>query len=813
MQLLPKDKAVADDHDDIESSQDDTWSRQNHGAQAIKPRKRGISNPAAPPSKVRQRKTHMEKCADYEFQTASIIMAAQRVVDLGTVENPGPSAREKELEARAAALQKTAMAKMEGFLKLNSDWMSLSSNFTGLSMSDSGAQCSNDPKDLITQVGSFSAAIGDRSSTIQHLKQKGDEIKLEKERTRVLGYELNECKEKWVATRKIEQRLRSERNTLRSQVNTHASESKQITSASTQTSDAWNCKMVTLEQDLSALAVELETSRQINANAEKAAKDRTERDRKTVSELRKELAAAVLVSKKAKGLQEAYDRACITIKMHATERKRLEELSTQQQRQNDLLQTQNLLRQNQIESLEKDDNRSASHIHKLESDLRQIRLDLVSANSEIGVLRGSLTSETTEHSETMHRLRELEHLHRQQEQDLDSLSELGPLRQKAKRLQDDLRYNISNLQLVQAELNRSRVSADASAEKIKGLRSEIRGLKSTKDDMQMDQDSILSDKIGLEKEKDGLLVAKAILEKERDSLISKKTSLQGERDGLISERTTLQKERDVLISKKTSLQVERDDLISEKTTLQKERDGLITERTALQEERDSLLSERTTLQEERDGLLSGRTTLQEERATLVLERSRLEKERESLRSERNLLQREKDDLLSERSKMQREENHLRYERDQFSREIDNLRSENGILQEARDNLESEKERLEKERLDQSIQSQRRRADLLAERAKLTSQIDSTTIENQHLLASISTLKEQVESEKAALMKLPRCYRFFYQKVWWLMFDFGEQGGLECLRLRDDLPKEVGVRLMGAMEEKLPPEDVLVCLEG
>ena len=46
-----------------------------------------------------------------------------------------------------------------------------------------------------------------------------------------------------------------------------------------------------------------------------------------------------------------------------------------------------------------------------------------------------------------------------------------------------------------------------------------------------------------------------------------------------------------------------------------------------------------------------------------------------------------------------------------------------------------------------------------------------------------------------------------------MFDFGEQGGFECLRLRDDLPKEVGVRLMGALEEKLPPEDVLVCLEG
>ena len=228
MQSLPKNKVVADDHDDIESSQDDTWSRQNHGAQPIKPRKRGISNPTAPPPKVRQRKTHMEKCAEYEFQTASIMVAAQRVVDLGTLEEPGPSAREKELEARAASLQKTAMAKIEGFLKLNSDWRSLASNFTGLSMSDSEAQCPNDPNDLITQVGRFSAAIGDRSSTIQHFKQEGDEIKIEKERTRVLGSELKEYKEKWVAMRKVEQRLRSERNSLRSQVDTYNSKASKV---------------------------------------------------------------------------------------------------------------------------------------------------------------------------------------------------------------------------------------------------------------------------------------------------------------------------------------------------------------------------------------------------------------------------------------------------------------------------------------------------------------------------------------------------------------------------------------------------------
>ena len=679
MQLLPKDKAVADDHDDIESSQDDTWSRQNHGAQAIKPRKRGISNPAAPPSKVRQRKTHMQKCAEYEFQTASMTMAAQRIVDLGTVEDPGPSAREKELEARAASLQRTAMAKMEGFLKLNSDWMALSSNFTGLSMSDSGAQCSNDPKDLITQVGLFSAAIGDRSSTIQHFKQKGDEIKLEKERTRVLGYELNECKEKWVATKKIEQRLRSERNTLRSQVNTHASESKQTRSASTQTSDAWNCKMVTLEQDLSALAVELEMSRQINANAEKAAKDRTERDRKLLSGLRKELAAAVSVSKKAEGLQEAYERACMTIKTHATERKRLEEISTQQQRQNDLLQTQNLRRQNQIESLERDDKRSASHIHNLESDLQQIKLDLVSANSEVRVLRGSLTSETTEHREAMHRLRDLEHLHRQQEQDLDSLRELGPLREKAKRLQDDLRHNISNLQLAQAELNRSRASADASADKIRDLRSEIRWLNSAKDEVQMDRDNILSDKIDLEKEKDGLLSATAILEKEKDRLLSKRATMKEERDRLFSEKTTLQ------------------------------------------EERDSLLSERTTLQEERDSLLSGRTALQEERDDLLLEKSILQNEKESLKSEKNLLQREQNGLFSERDKMQREKNYLRSQRDQSKREIDNLRSKNANLEEARANLESQKSRLEKENRDQLMESLRGRIERRAERDKTQKQ--------------------------------------------------------------------------------------------
>ena len=217
MQPLSKGEAVADDHDDIESSQEDTWSRQNHGAQPIKPRKRGISNPTAPPPRVRQRKTHMEKCAEYEFQSISMMNAAQRVLDLDTPEDSDPSAKVKELEARAASLQETAMAKMEGFLQLNSDWMSLASDFTGLSMSDSEAQGSNDPKDLITQVGSFSAAIGDRYSTIQHFKQKGDEIKMDKERTRTLGSELNEYKEKWAATRKVEQRLRSERNTLRSQ--------------------------------------------------------------------------------------------------------------------------------------------------------------------------------------------------------------------------------------------------------------------------------------------------------------------------------------------------------------------------------------------------------------------------------------------------------------------------------------------------------------------------------------------------------------------------------------------------------------------
>ena len=598
MQSLSKDKAVADDHDDIESSQDDTWSRQNHGAQAIKPRKRGISNPTAPPSKVRQRKTHMEKCADYEFQTASMTMAAQRVVDFGTLEELGPSAKEKELEARAASLQKTAMAKVEGFLKLNSDWMSLASNFTGLSMSDSEAQCSNDPNDLITHVGRFSAAIGDRSSTIQHFKQEGDGIKIEKERTRALGSELEEYKEKWVATRKVEQRLRSERNTLCSQ---------------------------------------------------------------------------------------------------------------------------NFLRQNQIESLQRDEERSASHIHKLESDLQQLKLDLVSANSEIGALRGSLTSETMEHSEAMHRLRELEHLLRQQEQDLDSLRELGPLREKAKRLQDDLRHNVSNLQLVQVALDRSRASADASADKIRDLRSQLRALNSAKDEVQMDRDNILSDKIGLEKEKDGLLSATAIVEKEKDRLLSKRATMKEERDRLFSEKTTLQGERDGLISDMITLQEERDSLLSERTTLQDERDSLLSERTTLQEERDDLLSERTTLQEERDSLLSERTILQEERDDLLLDKSRLQKEKASLKSESSRLQREQNGLLSERDKMQREKNYLQVKRDQSKRETDSLRSKNANLEETLANLESQKSRLEKENRDQLMESLRGRIERLAERDKTQKQ--------------------------------------------------------------------------------------------
>ena len=532
------------------------------------------------------------------------------------------------------------------------------------------------------------------------------------------------------------------------------------------------------------MAVELKVSKQLNARAEKIAKDHAERDRITVSGLRKELAGAVSQSIKVKGLQEACERADTTIKTQATEIKRLGELSTQQQRQNDLLQMKNLLRQTQIESLEKDDKRSISHIRNLESELQQVKLDLVSGNSEIGVLRRSLTSRITEHTEAMHRLRELERLLRRQEQDLDSLRELEPLREKTKRLQDDLRHKVSNLQLVQAESDRSKASADASAEKIKDLRSEIRRLNSTNDDVQMDRDDILSDKIGLEMEKDGLLSANAILEKERDDLISEKTSWQGETDDLITARTTMQEERDCLVSQNTTLQRERDALITERSTWQKERDGLISKNTSLQGERDDLITERTIWQEER--------------AILVLEKSRLENEGEIWKSER--------------SQLQREENHLRSEMDQFRREVENSRSKIAILQEARENLESEKESLGKEKLDQSTQSQRERADLLAERAKLTSQLDSTTIENQHHLAKISTLEEQIQLEKAALMELPRCYRFFYRKVWWLMFDFGEQGGLECLRLRDDLPKEVVKRLMGALEEKLPPEDVLVCLE-
>ena len=192
--------------------------------------------------------------------------------------------------------------------------------------------------------------------------------------------------------------------------------------------------MVTLEEDLSALTVDLEKSERLNADAEKTAKDRTERDRKTVSELRKELDAVGSSSKKAKGLQEKLDRPSSKFRQQATEIKRLEDLLTKQQEDNDILQKENHCQKTQIESLEKNDQRSASRIDNLETDLQQTNLDLVSANSEIGVLKGSLTCKTTELSEAMHRLRDLERSYRKQERELDSLRELEDEKDKAKRL-------------------------------------------------------------------------------------------------------------------------------------------------------------------------------------------------------------------------------------------------------------------------------------------------------------------------------------------------------------------------------------------
>ena len=682
MHPLPNDRAIADDYDDIVSSQDDTWSRQNHGAQATKPRKRGISNPTAPPPKVRQRKTNMEKCARYEYETASMTVAAQQVVNSSTLKDTGPSAREKELEARAALLQKTAMAKMGRFLKLNSDWMSLSSDLGGLSISDSKAQCSNDPKDLMTQVGLFSAAIADRSSTIQHYKQKGD------------------------------------------------------------------------------------------------------RDRKTVSELRKELDAAGPSSKQAKGSQENLDRASSKFRQQSTEIKRLEELSIKQQEDNDIFQKENLCQKTQIESLEKNDKRSASRIDILETDLQQKNLDLVSANSEIGVLKSSLTSKDTDFSEAMHRLRDLERSYRKQERELDSLRELEDEKDKAKRLQDDLRHKSSKLQSTQSELERSRASATASAEKISELRREIRELKSATDEAQTDKDNILSEKMYLEKDRDSLLSGTATLEKERDGLLS------------------------------------------EKTTLQEERDGLIFQRTILEEERASLLSKISTLQEETSSLHLQRTNLQGERAHLVLQRDTFQKEKESLEKEKldHLMesQRGQTDLLAKVEQAKRQKEDVLSQRDELKVHIAEKASELEEQKQMALSLQISLESSNSEFADsrQCImaliplifdQISRRRI-ISTQLRRLANRMESTTLENQHHLAKISALNDQVQSERAALRKLPKCNRFFYQKMWWLMFEFGDRGGFECVCLKDDLPKEVRKRLMGALEEKLPPEDVLVALE-
>jgi hypothetical protein len=113
---------------------------------------------------------------------------------------------------------------------------------------------------------------------------------------------------------------------------------------------------------------------------------------------------------------------------------------------------------------------------------------------------------------------------------------------------------------------------------------------------------------------------------ERDSLLGARAGLLAERDAWLAERAGLQQEREALLGERVVLQAERETLHAERARLQQEHEALLGERVVLQAERQTLHAERAKLQQEHEALLGERAALRAERQTLHAERALLRAE-------------------------------------------------------------------------------------------------------------------------------------------------------------------------------------------